>query len=225
MKVSKIVKGILVISLIILGICSVIYAQARTETTAPKARFAFFHSAPNTPAVDVVVEEKVLFSNISFNTKTNFELIDAGEYTISINQAGTSNIILGPVRASLKQGRDHILFITGLVDGEPQLTAKLLVKKTRPAFFRFYNTSPDVGSVNVYIDNNLYFQNVEYGQPTKFEKIGFGNLEIVIKQGDTTIVGPIRVNFEPGKAYTIVLVGLFTGKSGGTQLKIEIIEE
>lgn len=220
MKLSKILIGILIFSLFVFGTVSLVFAQEIT----PGARIALFHAAPDTPAVDIVVEEEVLFEGISFNIKTEFQPLSAGDYTISINLAGTNEVILGPVKVSLKQGRDHILFITGMAQSEPQLEACLLVKKTRPAYFRFYNTSPDLGQVDVILDNNLYFQNVPYGEPTKYEKIGYGNIELTIKQGDDSVVGPIRVDFEPGKTYVIVLLGLTSG-TGGAALKVEVVEE
>ncbi len=229
MKRYKILLGILLFSLIFFGTIGNVYTQGDSTQSVPQARFAFYHASPNAPAVDIIVEDEVLFSNVGFNTKTDFQLLDAGDLTISINIAGTDQVVLGPVKASIKQGRDHILFVTGMVEGEgdsdmPKLSAKLLVKKTRPAFFRFYNTSPDVGKVNVFLDNNLYFENVEYGQPTKFEKIGSGNLELSINRGGDSVINPTRVMFEPGKAYTIVLVGLSEGQ-GLTSLQIEVIEE
>lgn len=219
MKLSRTIAGILLVCFLVFGVMGFAFSQQ-----VPKARFSFFHAAPDTPAVDIVVEDNVLFSNITFNTKTEFELIDADDYTISVNVAGTSDVILGPVKATMKQGRDHILFITGLVEEEPELDAKMLVKKTRPAFFRFYNTSPDLGDVSIFINENLYFQNIAYGAPTKFEKISFGTAELVIKQEDNTVLGPVTVDFEAGKAYTIVLVGKSTA-TGGAALKVEVIEE
>jgi hypothetical protein len=229
MKRYKILLGILIFSLIFFGAIGTVYTQGDGSQSVPQARFAFYHASPNAPAVDIIVEDEVLFSNVGFNTKTSFQLIEAGDLTLSINVAGTDQVVLGPVKASIKQGRDHILFVTGMVEGDtdsdlPKLTAKLLVKKTRPAFFRFYNTSPDVGKVNVYLDNNLYFENVEYDKPTKFEKIGSGNLELSINKGGDSVISPSRVNFEPGKAYTIVLVGLDEGQ-GLTSLQVEVIEE
>ena len=225
MKLSRILTGILLIFLFILGIVCVAYGQYAEYDEVPKARFSFFHAAPNTPPVDIVINDEVKFGSISFNGKTEFEFVDAGEYTISINEAGTGNVILGPVKASLKQGRDHILFITGFVDKEPELDAKLLVKKTRPAYFRFYHTAPDVDNVSVILNGNTYWQSgVDYGKPTKYEKINFGSLEFIIKQGEEVIVGPIKVDFKPGKTYTIVLVGTSAG-SGGTKLQLKVIEE
>ncbi len=231
MKLSRILIGILILAIFFIGAIGSISTQesgtAEETNKVPVARFAFYHAAPNTPAVNIVVNDEPVFSNVMFNDKTEFKNLSSGEPVVKIMSAETGQEIFAPVKANLRQGRDHILFITGLVsagEDEPELTAKMLVKKTRPAFFRFYNTSPDLGPVNVYLDDNLYFQNAAYGKPTKFEKIGFGEPEFVLKMGDEAVVGPMKLEFEPGEAYTILLVGM---KDGGTntKLQIKVIEE
>lgn len=230
MKLSRILIGILILAVFFLGAIGSISTQEDASTDdnkVPVARFAFYHAAPNTPAVNIIVDDEQIFTNVMFNDKTEFKNLKSGEPVVKITSSETGQEIFAPVKANLRQGRDHILFITGLLgaeDDEPELTAKMLVKKTRPAFFRFYNTSPDLGPVNVFLDDNLYFQNAAYGKPTKFEKIGFGSPEFVLKMGDEAVVGPMKLDFEPGKAYTILLVGM---KDGGTntKLQVKIIEE
>ncbi len=219
--------GIILTLILSLGIVTSVYTQ---EDNVPQARFSFYHASPNAPAIDILVEDEILFSNVKFGTETEFKTINSGNPIISINISGTDQTVLGPIKAKIKQGRDHILFVTGMVEstsgsrGMQALEAKILVKKTRPAFFRFYNTSPDLGNVNVYLGNDLYFENVEYGQPTKFEKVSAGNINLIVRKGRTDVVSPIDVNFEPGKAYTVVLLGLEDGQET-TKLKIDIVEE
>ncbi len=223
---KKYLLGLILIPMLLLGFITSVYTQ---DDNIPQSRFAFYHASPNAPEVDVYVGNDVLFSNVGFNTKTPFEIVAPGDLTVSVNIAGTDQTVLGPVKATVKQGRDHILFVTGVVEGSdntdmPLLTAKILVKKTRPAFFRFYNTSPDAGDVNVYLGKNLYFENVGYGQPTKFEKVGSGKMELIVKRGDEDIVMPTDVDFEAGKVYSVILVGMEDGQ-GLTSLKVEVVEE
>lgn len=209
----------LLVSLILLFTFQVVYSQV------PQARFAFFHASPDTPAVDVIVNEKVVFESISYNNEAEFKDHTPGDFTITINQENTNNVILGPVKIELKEGRDHLLFMSGLISSSPELEAKLLVKKTRPAYFRFYNTSTDAGEVTIKAGDDLFFENVAYGKPTKFEKVPAGSTEILVQDSSGKVLGTsITVDFKPGKTYTIVLIGFMNG-SGNQGIKIIVIEE
>ncbi len=221
---KKYLLGIFLTIVLLLGLTASIYTQ---DDKIPQARFAFYHASPNTPAVDLLLEDEVVFENISYGERTEFLLKKPGKLLISVRVSGSSDTVIGPIMADLKQGRDNILCITGMISSQrgadfPPIEAKMLVKKTRPAFFRFYNTSPDSNNVNVYIEDDLYFENVEYGQPTKFEKIGSGEVNLKIKRNGDEIVSQI-VSFKAGRAYTVVLLGLEGDSQAG--LRIELVEE
>ena len=48
-----------------------------------------FHAAPQAPAVDVYINEKLVFSNLQFTQFSSYVKLKEGEYRIDIFQTGT----------------------------------------------------------------------------------------------------------------------------------------
>jgi hypothetical protein len=105
---------------------------------AGKAKVRFIHLSPgtNSPNVDILANNTVVFPNRSFadnvkdGSKANFVAMDAGTYTLDVKLAGSSlPSILTVPGVSIEAGKVYTIVAKGRVDGsgETALATQLIV--------------------------------------------------------------------------------------------------
>ncbi len=74
----------------------------------------FGHFSPDAPAVDILIDEEVVFENLSFEEITEFLEMEDGNYMFEIRPHGESaSIISEPV--DILDELSHTIIISGLV--------------------------------------------------------------------------------------------------------------
>ena len=100
-----------------------------SETRKPgKAMIRFLHLSPNAPAVDITLPNgTVIFSNVSFKHITSYLDVAPMNYTLQVRVAGTSNVVLTVPNVNVNADKYYTVYAIGLVGGEPELEALLLL--------------------------------------------------------------------------------------------------
>lgn len=93
-----------------------------------KAMIRFLHLSPNAPAVDITLPNgTVIFSNVPYKHVTHYIDVAPMNYTLQVRVAGTSNVVLTVPNVNLDADNYYTVYAIGLVTGQPELQALLLV--------------------------------------------------------------------------------------------------
>lgn len=113
-----------------------------------KARIHFFHASSEAPAVDIYGGDKVVASNVSFGQPASFSPsgggggkhfleLDAGNVTVSVKLAGTSDTVVGPLVLPLQGGKSYTLVAVG-IPGSAEYPLKALAIEDKKMCYRFH---------------------------------------------------------------------------------------
>ncbi|MDM8531858.1 DUF4397 domain-containing protein [Anaerolineales bacterium HSG25] len=71
------------------------------------------HGVANGPAMDVLVNDNLVFSNVTFTSTTIHEMFESGAYTIKFVETGTTSPVLAETSVNLAPGLDYTIVATG----------------------------------------------------------------------------------------------------------------
>lgn len=170
-----------------------------------------FHAAPQAPAVDVYINEKLVFSNLQFTQFSSYVKLKEGEYRIDIFQTGTmvQPIISGSL--DLDEGQMLTIAAIGNLDDLSLLVINDNAdKKASPkvSSFRVVHLSPNTPAVDVLVNNKILVENLAFKQNTSYVDIAPGsyNIEAVLNSNKESVLvfgAVLKVN----RIYTIYIVG------------------
>ncbi|MDU2198326.1 MAG: DUF4397 domain-containing protein, partial [Peptostreptococcaceae bacterium] len=152
-----------------------------------------FHAAPQAPAVDVYINEKLVFSNLQFTQFSSYVKLKEGEYRIDIFQTGTmlQPIISGSL--DLDEGQMLTIAAIGNLDDLSLLVINDNAdKKASPkvSSFRVVHLSPNTPAVDILVNNQLLVENLAFKQNTSYVDIAPGsyNIEAVLSSNKESVL-------------------------------------
>lgn len=170
-----------------------------------------FHAVPQSPAVDVYINEKLVFSNLQFTQFSSYVKLKEGEYRIDIFQTGTmvQPIISGSL--DLDEGQMLTIAAIGNLDDLSLLVINDNAdKKASPkvSSFRVVHLSPNTPAVDILVNNKILVENLAFKQNTSYVDIAPGsyNIEAVLNSNKESVLvfgAVLKVN----RIYTIYIVG------------------
>ena len=170
-----------------------------------------FHAAPQAPAVDVYINEKLVFSNLQFTQFSSYVKLKEGEYRIDIFQTGTmlQPIISGSL--DLDEGQMLTIAAIGNLDDLSLLVINDNAdKKASPkvSSFRVVHLSPNTPAVDILVNNKILVENLAFKQNTSYVDIAPGsyNIEAVLSRNKESVL-VFGVMLKANRIYTIYIVG------------------
>lgn len=170
-----------------------------------------FHAAPQAPAVDVYINEKLVFSNLQFTQFSSYVKLKEGEYRIDIFQTGTmlQPIISGSL--DLDEGQMLTIAAIGNLDDLSLLVINDNAdKKASPkvSSFRVVHLSPNTHAVDILVNNKILVENLAFKQNTSYVDIAPGsyNIEAVLSSNKESVL-VFGVMLKANRIYTIYIVG------------------
>ena len=170
-----------------------------------------FHAAPQAPAVDVYINEKLVFSNLQFTQFSSYVKLKEGEYRIDIFQTGTmlQPIISGSL--DLDEGQMLTIAAIGNLDDLSLLVINDNAdKKASPkvSSFRVVHLSPNTPAVDILVNNKILVENLAFKQNTSYVDIAPGsyNIEAVLSSNKESVL-VFGVMLKANRIYTIYIVG------------------
>ncbi len=180
------------------------------------------HLSPNTPAVDIWLDGKVVDSlkNVTFKAVSPYLKIPVGKHDIAVYVAGTTTNPAIEVKGLDLENKSYTVGAIGLLSGTgaQALTAKVyvddLTSNAAKARVRVIHASPDAPAVDVGLKGgtpaaavvkNITFPNATSG----YLELDAGVLDLEIRPTGTTTVafGFKTPALEVGKVYTVFAVG------------------
>ena len=170
-----------------------------------------FHAAPQAPAVDVYINEKLVFSNLQFTQFSSYVKLKEGEYRIDIFQTGTmvQPIISGSL--DLDEGQMLTIAAIGNLDDLSLLVINDNAdKKASPkvSSFRVVHLSPNTPAVDIFVNNKILVENLAFKQNTSYVDIAPGsyNIEAVLNSNKESVL-VFGAVLKTNRIYTIYIVG------------------
>jgi uncharacterized protein DUF4397 len=182
-----------------------------------QARVRVVHASPDAPAVDVLVDDAVALSNVSYLATSNYlELADGG-HNVNVNAAGTSTTVID-ADVDLADGTDYTLIASGLLDAIAPivLTDDNSTPPAGTARVRAIHGAPSAPAVDVYV--TAPEADLETASPV-LSSVAFGDVADYLE----VPAGDYQVRVTPAGSKTVVIdSGALTLASGQVRTAIAV---
>jgi len=192
----------------------------------PKAKVLVTHASPDAPGVDLLVDNTVAGTNLTFPNSTGYLEINSGTRNIKVNVTGTSTTAL-EANLNLAADKNYSVFAVNNVSTieavvlEDNLTSPASGK----AHVRFVHLSPDAPSVDITLtDGTVVFGDYVFKEASAFTPLNAAtyNLQVRLAGTSTVVLDLPNIALTAGKIYTVFAKGL-VGGSGSQALGAQII--
>ena len=187
----------------------------------------FFHALPSDPLinVDLYVNNRLIVSNLSYQDFTNYLTAYPGSYQIELFPTGSTTDVLLDVRVVLNPNEIYTAAIVGTPDdvGLELIDDVVRATHTGYSYMRFANLSPNSGSVNIYLDDVLVIEDLEYLELTEYLSLNPGKhtMKVVLSSTGETVVSHPNMQLIAGNYYMTYVVGL-VGRRPGIEVLIPL---
>lgn len=201
------------------------------NTTAPtptsKANVLVVHASPDAPGVDLLVDNTVAGTNLTFPNNTGYLQVNAGTRNVKVNVSGTSTTVI-QADLNLMENKFYSVFAVNQVSAiEPLVFEDNLTNPASgKAHVRFIHLSPDAPAVNITLtDGTIVFGNVAFKGSVDFTPLDAGTYNLQVRDAATNsavVLELPNITLQAGKIYTVFAKGLLSG-SGTQALGAQII--
>jgi len=177
------------------------------------ARVRVVHASPDAPAVDILVNDAAVFTNLAFEGITDFAEVPAGTYNVKVVPAGATTPVVFEADLGLTAATDHTVIATDLLANFTPviLTADGGSPTAGNAWVRFFHGSPDAPAVDIAVTGGpVLFPNVVFQQFTAYLPVPAGTYDLEARIAGTTDVALALpgVTVADGGVYTAYATGL-----------------
>lgn len=206
------------------------------EPIPAKTSISVMHLAPTAPSLDVFFNNNKV-SNNAFTpgaVSAAYNPLDKGVFSITFKKAVTDSVVATIPSLPYDSLNFYTIFVYNVQQNGPAEAIRLQddfsqVNISR-TLFRFFHASPNVGGVDLYIDNSKIATNRRLADNTvqfslnEFEETntGYHNLQVKLTGTDSVVATKNNLEFVAGNAYTLYLKGL-GGGTGTNQLTLEML--
>ncbi|WP_286312219.1 DUF4397 domain-containing protein [Romboutsia ilealis] len=175
-----------------------------------KGLIRYLNVLPSQQAVDVYVDNKLLYSDIKYKDFTPYVYMENRPYKIDINEAGTKNIL---IRTTFRLPDEDLftLAITGNIGQESLIIIDEDIEQkisNTQAIQRFVNLSPGLPIADVFYDDKPVVDNIDYRDQTLYEYLNPGQYTVSVR-GNLTGENIVKSNiqFKADRIYSIYIIG------------------
>ena len=184
------------------------------------------HASPDAPGVDLLVDNTVAGTNLTFPNNTGYLTVNSGTRNIKVNVTGTMTTVI-EANVDFMQNKNYSVFAVNSVSNiEPLLVEDdLTVPAQGKAHVRFIHLSPDAPAVDITLtDGTIVFGNKSFKEFTAFTPLDAGTYDLQVRVAGTPTVALDLpgITIEAEKIYTVFAKGFLSGV-GQQELGAEII--
>lgn len=228
MSVKKMmfVLFISILSLVLFTACEDDDDNIITPPVTEKALVKVIHASPDAPAVDLLVDNNIAGTGLTFPNNTGYLEVDAGTRNVKVNASGTSTTVI-EANLNLMENKNYSVFAVNSLANIEALVLEddLTAPATGKAHVRFVHLSPDAPVVDITLTNGqVVFGNNSFKDFTAFTPLDAGTYDLQVRVAGTSTVAldlP-NITLETGRIYTVFAKGFLNG-SGAQELNAEII--
>ncbi len=192
------------------------------------AFFMLIHASPDAPPVDIYVDGNLIVESMAYGDSRGYAPIEAGEHTMVIKKAGTDEVVFGPAARNLKKDKVYAFVGMGLVGGDPGFDVMAYEDDFRlpekgKFFVRAIHAVPDVGKVDIYVDDSLFIPGLGYAKCTPYKEHTAAEYVVHVQNagGSEVLLDPLKVNLKEGKVYTVIAIG----EAGKDSVEVKLVED
>lgn len=184
------------------------------------------HASPDAPGVDILVDNTVAGTNLTYLQNTPYLTLPSGSRNIKVNVSGTSaTVIEGDI--NFEKDKSYSIFAVNSVASIEPLVIEdnLAVPASGKAHVRFIHLSPDAPAVDITLaDGTVVFGNVAFKGYSAFTPLDAGtyNLQVRLAGTSTVVLDLGDITLTSGEIYTAYARGFVAG-TGDQQLGAAII--
>ena len=170
-----------------------------------------FHAVPDVQVVDVYVNGQMVFTNLAFGDFTNYIYLDEGEYNIAIYASGETDQPAINQMVDIPSQQIFTVAATGDLNDLSLLVIPDKVTKSpsqRYSAVRIIHLSPTAPGVDVAVNGDTLFEDIEFREGTDYVDLNPGTYNInILLNSDKSVVLPLKVTLNADKIYTLYIIG------------------
>lgn len=195
---------------------SVVVAVAGLAVAAD-AGVRIIHASPDTPNVDVYVDQTPgvdtpAVPNLAFTQGTDYIALPSGDYDVQVAAAGTTTVPLQVNPFTVDDTQD-VTVVAGdfLSNIQPFVFTDDRTSDAKNARVRFIHMAPDVDTVDVAVSGSIdpLFDAVSFGNSGGYLTLPAGTFDLDVRfDADDSVALPVPgVTLQAGLVYTIFAMG------------------
>ncbi|MGL5345765.1 MAG: DUF4397 domain-containing protein [Peptostreptococcaceae bacterium] len=170
-----------------------------------------FHAVPNGPDIDIYMDDTIIFSNLKYSNFTEYVYSINSNHQVDIYISGTKENPIASATVNFSESELITLAVIGNLKDVSLLVITDYVSKEPSSEYstaRIIHLSESTPGVDVYIDGDILFTDIEYKQGTRYLDFNIGKYHIKIVEHDSErVILPLKINLKANRIYTIYIVG------------------
>jgi hypothetical protein len=212
-------------SLVIVG-CSDDDNDNPTTPALEKANVKVVHASPDAPGVDLLVDNNIAGSNLTFPNNTGYLEVEEGTRNVKVNVTGTSTTVIEADLAISGNTNYSVFAVDAVANLSPLVIVDdLSAPASGNAHVRFIHLSPDAPAVDITTtDGTVVFGDYSFKEYTAFTPLPAGSYDLQVRLAgtDTVVLELSGIQVMDGNIYTVFAKGFVSGM-GNQALGAEII--
>lgn len=199
------------------------------NTVAPVQETALvkvIHASPDAPGVDLLVDNLVAGTNLTFPNNTGYLSVNSGTRNVKVNVTGTSTTVIEANLPIMTNKNYSVFAVNAVANLEPiVLEDDLSTPASGKAHVRFIHLSPDAPAVDITLtDGTVVFGDYIFKEASAFTPLDSGtyNLQVRLAGTSTVVLDLPNIALTAGKIYTVFAKGFVAG-TGAQALGAQII--
>lgn len=185
------------------------------ENPSATANVKVVHASPDAPGVDLLVDDVVAGTNLTYPNNTGYLEVPEGNRNVKVNVTGTATTVIEGDLA-LKAALNYSVFATNEVANIEPLVIEddLSAPASGNAHARFIHLSPNAPAVDITLtDGTVVFGNIKFQEYTAFTPLPASSYDLQVRlAGTSTIVLELLgIALADGKIYTVFAKGFVNG--------------
>lgn len=178
-----------------------------------KSFVRLFHASPDSPAVDVYFNERIVARNLAYRQFTPYITVAPGLYNVRVFSTGTTTNPIISTNQNFRLNAIETIAATGKLEDielipyeEPKLQ-----KAPGKTYVRFIHLSPNTPSVDIKLPNGtVLFKDIIFEEATNYIPLNPGTYTLQASPTGTSNVAlnVPNVNLRAGRYYTVYAIGL-----------------
>jgi len=188
------------------------------------------HASPDAPAVDVLVDGEVAVAGLEFGTVTDYLELEADDYDIAVNVAGTDTTVFSAEDVEL-EAEDYTAVALGEVFSDDTEFTVSIFEDTNGANIgndearvRAIHASPDAPDVDVTVNDGALtlFDGLAFGESSGYVVVPAGTYDVEVRpdtEGDDgqVVFEAEDVTLQSRSTYTIFALGYLSPDDEGDE--------
>ncbi|WP_042276129.1 DUF4397 domain-containing protein [[Clostridium] dakarense] len=193
----------------------------------------FLHAVPDSDAVDVYINDTLFFKEIRFTQFSPYVYIPKGKYNMEVYNVDTTENPILRGNIEVENGELATIAATGNSNDLEFVTIKEDKERAQRGYskIRVVHLSPNAPEVNILIDKNMLFKDVEFRDISDYVEILAGDYRLDVEAvASGRILRSNQKTINPDRIYTFYALGnlpnvqIFQSLDGATFIAPSAVE-